>query len=85
MELHLHLNVFMGGMFLSAGLKVGGHGGFKSTDNKCGGLSERSAEVVKVSQESCVSGRLVVYKLQHRSHATRGFSVFAERKDKFVP
>lgn len=80
MELHLHLNAFMGGMFLSAGAKVGGQGGFESRDNKCGGLSDCSAEVVKPNRESCMNGQCVVYKPQHRSHATRGFQCLVRGK-----
>lgn len=82
MELHLHLNVFTGGHVLICRVRVGGQDGFKNGDNRCGGLS---AEFVELSRESCTNGRSVVYKRQHGSAAARGFSVFAERKDKFVP
>lgn len=72
MELHLHLNVFMGGMFLSSGLRLEGRiGSIEAT--KCGGLSEHSVEVVKPNWESCMNGQLVVYKPQHRSHTIRDF------------
>lgn len=84
MEPHLHLNVFTGGHVLICRVRVGGQDGFKNGDNRCGGLSECSAEVVKLNRESCMNGQLVVYKRQYGSPAARASSVFAERKDKFV-
>lgn len=80
MELHLHLNAFMGGMFLSAGLRLEGRMGSRAETTNAVVCLDCSAEVVKPSWESCMNGQCVVYKPQHRSHTTRGFQCLVRGK-----
>lgn len=77
MELHLHLNVFMGRMFLSASHRLEG----RMTGSKCGGLSDCFVKAVKPNGGNPARAiQLVVYKPQHKSHATRDFQCLMRGK-----
>lgn len=80
MELHLYLNVYMDGMFLSSRVRLeGGMGSRAETTN------EAFCRDCLHNGDSSLNGQSAVYKPQHGSQTTRGFlSLFADTTNKLV-
>lgn len=86
MELHLHLNVFMGGLFLSASHRLEGKiGSGAQAANVVVGLTALHVDAVKPNWESGMNQSVGCLQSAAQISCNQRFSVFGEREDKFVP